>query len=46
MRTRPDKDIPNAHRTYTKVWESIQDNIGEEQLLEAMQGAVQPQLKK
>ena len=46
MRTRPDKDIPNAYRTYTKVWESIQDNIGEEQLLEAMQGAVQPRLKK
>ena len=34
MRTRPDKDIPNAYRTYTKVWQSIQDNIGEEQLLD------------
>jgi len=39
MRTRPDKDIPNAYRTYTKVWQSIQDNIGEEQLLEAIRSA-------
>ena len=24
MRERPDKEVPNAHSTYAKVWQSIQ----------------------
>ena len=27
MRERPDKEVPNAHSTYTKVWQSIEDDI-------------------
>ena len=36
MRERPDKEVPNAHSTYAKVWQSIQDDIRQPALLKAL----------
>ncbi len=37
LRTRTDKDTPNAWRVYEKVWQSIQDDISNEKLLAHVQ---------
>ena len=36
MRERPDKEVPNAHSTYTKVWQSIEDDIRQPVLLKVL----------
>lgn len=41
LRGRPDKETPNAFHVYEKVMKSIEDNIDEEALLEAVKEALQ-----
>ena len=41
MRDRKDKTLPNAETVYQKVWRSIEDNILEEDLLQAISSAIQ-----
>lgn len=40
MRDRRDKDTPNAYHVYEKVMKSIEDNIQENDLLEAIESAL------